>query len=436
MLRSSPLKPPLRIPKSHRLVSVSALIVSSRSLLSPSLAQPITLVSLVSPSLSGHRPQIPNPQQVSRLALSLSTLSLWSFRLLLNQSLWSLWSIRLSPITAPQIPNPQQVDRLRLLLSTLSLGLSVSCSLLLLTALRSLSGHRSPLTALCSHRDVCYQWLAGSNISFLSLRVLQEPKYFDQYGIIERHNTSHILRTIALVFHGTPVSLEDEDIRNEKVKVLRSIRKLSRVMLFLVKYKDSSMKKGEIYLNTLTPTFFAVALYIDNARWDGVPFMIKAGMGLIKHIIDLATNELILRDVPDEAILVKVNNKIPGLGAAVGCFRIEFVYKEKYNEEIPDSYKHLLLDAKLQRRRQELTQTTLDQPVDDEAVYYKVAGDCPKGCVYSLRSLWRKKRRYVDPDASTSQMLAQRGMGNFMILNNGNTFPLLIESATTILETE
>ncbi|KAK9105048.1 hypothetical protein Scep_021892 [Stephania cephalantha] len=59
--------------------------------------------------------------------------------------------------------------------------------------------------------------------------------------------------------------------------------------------------------------------------------------------------------------------------------------------------------AKLQRRRQELTQTTPDQPVDDEAVYYKVASDCPKGCVYSLRSLWRKKRRYVDPDASTSQ---------------------------------
>ncbi|KAK9169841.1 hypothetical protein Syun_001981 [Stephania yunnanensis] len=61
------------------------------------------------------------------------------------------------------------------------------------------------------------------------------------------------------------------------------------------------------------------------------------------------------------------------------------------------------LKAKLQRRRQELTQTTPDQPVDDEAVYYKVVGDCPKGCVYSLRSLWRKKRRYVDPDASTSQ---------------------------------
>ncbi|KAK9151213.1 hypothetical protein Syun_009522 [Stephania yunnanensis] len=84
---------------------------------------------------------------------------------------------------------------------------------------------------------------------------------------------------------------------------------------------------------------------------------------------------------------------------------------------IKSSMLERLLVAKLQRRSQELTQTTPDQPVDDEVVYYKVAGDCPKGCVYSLRSLWRKKRRYVDPDASTSQMLAQRGMGNFMILS-------------------
>ncbi|KAK9087677.1 hypothetical protein Syun_030071 [Stephania yunnanensis] len=71
--------------------------------------------------------------------------------------------------------------------------------------------------------------------------------------------------------------------------------------------------------------------------------------------------------------------------------------------------------AKLQKRRQELTQTTPDQPVDDEVVYYKVAGDFPKGYVCSLMLLWRKKRRYVDPDASTSQVLAQR-MDNFMIL--------------------
>ncbi|KAK9163511.1 hypothetical protein Syun_004413 [Stephania yunnanensis] len=68
----------------------------------------------------------------------------------------------------------------------------------------------------------------------------------------------------------------------------------------------------------------------------------------------------------------------------------------------PNDEQNLVSWAKLQKRRQELTQTTPDRPVDDEAVYYKVAGVCPKGRVYSLRSLGRKKRRYVDPYASIS----------------------------------
>ncbi|KAK9081642.1 hypothetical protein Syun_031425 [Stephania yunnanensis] len=72
------------------------------------------------------------------------------------------------------------------------------------------------------------------------------------------------------------------------------------------------------------------------------------------------------------------------------------------NLEVADVFR-ARAKAKLQRRRQELTQTTPNQPVDDEAVYYKVASECPKGRVYSLRSLRRKNRRYVDPDASTSQ---------------------------------
>ncbi|KAK9139015.1 hypothetical protein Scep_008696 [Stephania cephalantha] len=63
-----------------------------------------------------------------------------------------------------------------------------------------------------------------------------------------------------------------------------------------------------------------------------------------------------------------------------------------------------LPQAKLQRRRQELTQATLDQSVDYDAVYYNVAGECPRGRVYSLGSLGRKKIRYADPGASTSQM--------------------------------
>ncbi|KAK9101075.1 hypothetical protein Scep_024505 [Stephania cephalantha] len=65
---------------------------------------------------------------------------------------------------------------------------------------------------------------------------------------------------------------------------------------------------------------------------------------------------------------------------------------------------HMKHPDKLRRRRLELTQATPDGSVDDEAVYLNVAGECPKGRVYGLGSLGRKKMRYADPGASTSQM--------------------------------
>ncbi|KAL5700727.1 hypothetical protein ACHQM5_026138 [Ranunculus cassubicifolius] len=190
--------------------------------------------------------------------------------------------------------------------------------------------------------------------------------YFDGYGIIRDIVHSHILQAIALFAMEPPISLNDEDVRNEKVKVLRSIKKLELGDVVLGQYKSSS-DKPDAYLNNLTPTFFAAALYIDNARWDGVPFLIKTGMGLIKHRVeiriqfhdvpgniyrerighnaDLVTNELILRDVPDEEILLKVNNKIPGLGLQLDASELNLMYKDKYNVEVPDSYEHLLLDV-------------------------------------------------------------------------------------------
>ncbi|KAL6008704.1 Inactive glucose-6-phosphate 1-dehydrogenase 4, chloroplastic [Asimina triloba] len=192
-------------------------------------------------------------------------------------------------------------------------------------------------------------------------------RYFSGYGIIRDIVHSHILQTIALFAMEPPLSLDGEDVRNEKVKVLRSIRKMELDDVVLGQYKARSMDNNDVYLDTQTPTFFASALYIDNARWDGVPFLIKAGIGLIKHSVeiriqfhsvpgniyrehiqynaDLATNELILSGTPDEAILVKVNNKIPGLGLQLDASKLNLLYKDKYNIEMPDSYEHLLLDV-------------------------------------------------------------------------------------------
>jgi glucose-6-phosphate 1-dehydrogenase len=70
------------------------------------------------------------------------------------------------------------------------------------------------------------------------------------------------------------------------VKALRSIRKLDLGDVVLGQLKDES-NKDESYMKSLTPTFFAAALYIENARWDGVPFLIKTGMGLMKNRYDI-----------------------------------------------------------------------------------------------------------------------------------------------------
>ncbi|KAK9107205.1 hypothetical protein Syun_023216 [Stephania yunnanensis] len=62
------------------------------------------------------------------------------------------------------------------------------------------------------------------------------------------------------------------------------------------------------------------------------------------------------------------------------------------------------MQDRFKRRRKELTQAMPDQPLDDEEMYYNVAGECPRGRVYDPGSLGRKKRGYADPGASTSQL--------------------------------
>ncbi|XP_024545825.1 glucose-6-phosphate 1-dehydrogenase, chloroplastic [Selaginella moellendorffii] len=237
-------------------------------------------------------------------------------------------------------------------------------------------------------------------------------RYFDEQGIIRDIVQSHLFQTIGLLAMEPPVSLEGEDIRNEKVKVLRSMRKPALDDVVLGQYKESVSKGGssrvpgylseqDVPADSLTPTFIASVLYIDNGRWDGVPFLIKAGHGLIKHKqeiriqfrgvpgnlyrdkfgfnIDLATNELVLRVHPDEAINLKINNKVPGLGLQLDSSELNLLYRDKYNTEIPDSYERLILDvidgdSHLFIRSDELAQTwEIISPLLEEIETHKVA---------------------------------------------------------------
>ncbi|KAH1098473.1 hypothetical protein J1N35_015394 [Gossypium stocksii] len=215
--------------------------------------------------------------------------------------------------------------------------------------------------------------------------------YFDNYGIIRDIMQNHLLQILALFAMETPVSLDAEDIRNEKVKVLRSMRPLRLEDLVIGQYKSHS-KGGVTYpsytddktvpKDSLTPTFAAAALFIDNARWDGVPFLMKAGKALhnkgaeirvqFRHVpgnlynrnfgtdLDRATNELVIRVQPDEAIFLKINNKVPGLGMRLDRSNLNLHYAARYSKEIPDAYERLLLDAIEGERRLFIRSDELD----------------------------------------------------------------------------
>ncbi|KAL4619909.1 hypothetical protein ACB092_06G114900 [Castanea dentata] len=215
--------------------------------------------------------------------------------------------------------------------------------------------------------------------------------YFDNYGIIRDIMQNHLLQILALFAMETPVSLDAEDIRNEKVKVLRSMRPLQLEDVVVGQYKGHS-KGGKSYpaytddptvpKDSLTATFAAAALFINNARWDGVPFLMKAGKALhtkraeirvqFRHVpgnlykrkfgtdLDKATNELVLRVQPDEAIYLKINNKVPGLGMRLDRSDLNLLYRARYPTEIPDAYERLLLDAIEGERRLFIRSDELD----------------------------------------------------------------------------
>ncbi|KAK9837163.1 hypothetical protein WJX81_007374 [Elliptochloris bilobata] len=200
--------------------------------------------------------------------------------------------------------------------------------------------------------------------------------YFDQYGIIRDVIQNHLLQIVSLFAMEAPVSLDAEDIRNEKVKVLRSMRALSMDDVVIGQYRGRKTKSTKLpgYLDdktvppdSLCPTFASVALFINNARWDGVPFLLKAGKALasrraeirvqFRHVpgnlfrnrlgldLDRATNELVIRIQPDEAIYLKINNKIPGLGLNLDVTKLDLTYRDRFEGHLPDAYERLILDV-------------------------------------------------------------------------------------------
>ncbi len=169
--------------------------------------------------------------------------------------------------------------------------------------------------------------------------------YYDDYGAIRDMLQNHMLQLLCLVAMEPPSDLEPDAVRNEKVKVLRSLRPFTRASAPLDSVRGqytAGAVEGEAvtaYLDevgrlTRTETFVALTARVDNWRWAGVPFFLRTGKRMperrteiviqfkpVPHSIfggaaeaDLVANRLVIALQPDEDISLTIMNKRPGLG--------------------------------------------------------------------------------------------------------------------------
>ena len=200
--------------------------------------------------------------------------------------------------------------------------------------------------------------------------------YFEESGTLRDMMQNHLLQILSLVAMEPPVSLEAEAIRNEKVKLLQSIRELAPddVARQVVRGQyfaggiNGDTRQGYRQEERVAPesnveTYVAAQFFIDNWRWSGVPFYLRTGKNLplrasevrvqfrptpnvlFARQADLQPNALTLRLQPDEGIFLRFNGKVPGNSMDIQPVRMHFGYDTEFGAYTPEAYERLLLEA-------------------------------------------------------------------------------------------
>src|SRR5215216_87292 len=193
-------------------------------------------------------------------------------------------------------------------------------------------------------------------------------KFYDKVGILRDMFQNHLLQLLSLVAMEPPVSFEATALRNEKVKVLSAIMpmKEDEVVQATVRGQYSGYRQAEgVDPSSTTPTYGAVRLFVDNWRWQGVPFYLRSGKFLKEklsqvtiefkcppHLLfpseasDMSPNMLVLYLQPDEGVHWRFEAKVPDTVAKLRSVDMEFHYEDTFGKTaLPDAYERLLLDT-------------------------------------------------------------------------------------------
>merc|ERR1711899_208189 len=197
--------------------------------------------------------------------------------------------------------------------------------------------------------------------------------YFDEFGIIRDIMQNHLLQVLSLAAMECPVTTSPDDIRDEKVKLLKAIKEIQLDDVVLGQYtadpngetddaRTSYVDDPTVPKGSKTPTYACAALRIKNERWDGVPFILRAGKATNERKAEVriqyrdvpgdifqgeaVRNELVLRVQPGEAVYAKVMTKTPGMSFNLEETELDLTYNSRYkNARLPDAYERLILDC-------------------------------------------------------------------------------------------
>ncbi|MGD1946300.1 MAG: glucose-6-phosphate dehydrogenase [Croceivirga sp.] len=211
-----------------------------------------------------------------------------------------------------------------------------------------------------------------------SVGVEKRGGYYDTSGALRDMFQNHLLQIVSLIVMEPPISDAPEDIRNEKVKALKSLRIMRDEETlhdhtiraqYMASSIDGAPVKGYreedgVNPDSTTETYAAVKFFVDNWRWKDVPFYVRTAKRMptkvTEAVIHFKTphhqifqdsglnskdNKLIIRIQPDEGILVKFGVKVPGQGFMVERANLDFSYSDLAETHVMEAYERLLLDA-------------------------------------------------------------------------------------------
>lgn len=215
-----------------------------------------------------------------------------------------------------------------------------------------------------------------------SLGVEQRAAYYERAGCLRDIFQNHMLQMLALVAMEPPAIFEANRYRDEKVKVLRSLRPLpsdpEELDRFIVRAQyglgavngasvPGYRQEPGVAPRSWTETYVAAKLLIDNWRWSGVPFYLRSGKRLARRVSEIAvyfkpvahrmfassvmsgaaTNTLLINVQPEEGISLTIDAKRPGTRADLGSLTLHFDYRSIFGGDPPEAYERLIHDCML-----------------------------------------------------------------------------------------